>query len=130
MPTRAGRTIAQQRLSLSPLLVRPEATWRLDVNAFAQHRHPQTLQLRHFHSTTSALQANKDAEKAQPSEAELAETQETVPEWQNPLHHNSAEMNKMFEEDFQEGQPVVPAALPPFETDPEKVVAPPHGESM
>lgn len=89
------------------------------------------VHVRQFHGTSSALalEKNKDAEKAKPTEAELAETQETVPEWQNPLHHDNPEMNKMFEEDFQEGQPIDPAPLPPFETDPEKVVAPPHGES-
>jgi hypothetical protein len=118
-------TITQQSPSSLP------SKLRLHASASAQNRRPQSLHLRHFHCTTSALEKSKDAEKATPTETELAETEETVPEWQNPLHHNNPEMNKMFEEDFQEGQDtIVPAPLPPFETDPEKVVAPPHGESI
>jgi large subunit ribosomal protein L7/L12 len=69
---------------------------------------------------------NKDAEKANPTEEELNETEDTIPEWQNPLHYNNPEMNKMFPEDFSEGEEMVAAPLPPFETDPDKVVAPPR----
>jgi large subunit ribosomal protein L7/L12 len=69
---------------------------------------------------------HKDAAKAQPTEEELNETDETIPEWQNPLHHNNPEMKKMFSEDFAEGEEMPAIPLPPFETDPDKVVAPPH----
>jgi large subunit ribosomal protein L7/L12 len=69
---------------------------------------------------------HKDAEKAKPTEEELNETDETIPEWQNPLHHNNPEMNKMFPEDFSEGEEMPAVPLPPFETDPDKAVAPPH----
>lgn len=62
---------------------------------------------------------------AKPTEEELNETEETVPVWQNPIHHGDENMKKQFEEDFEgEEMPVNP--LPPFETDVDKVVAPPH----
>lgn len=81
--------------------------------------------IRVFHSTPSLLNVgNADAEKTKPTED--SETEDTVPVWQNPLHHNNPEMNKMFPEDFPEGEEVVASPLPPFETDPDKVVAPPH----
>ena len=50
------------------------------------------------------------------------------PEWQNPLHHNNAEMNKIFPEDFAPGEEMVKAPLPPMEMPGEegKVLAPPH----
>ena len=35
-------------------------------------------------------------------------------------------MQKMFEEDFAEGEEIPAIPIPPFETDPEKAVAPPH----
>ena len=49
-----------------------------------------------------------------------------MPAWQNPLHQNNPQMNKMFKEDFHEQEQIEPIPLPPFETDPDKVVAPPH----
>merc|ERR1712238_451323 len=53
-------------------------------------------------------------------------TEDTIPVWQNPRHHGNPEMQKMFKEDFEEGEemPIIP--MPPLETDPDKVVAPPH----
>jgi large subunit ribosomal protein L7/L12 len=69
---------------------------------------------------------HKDAEAAKPTEEELAETEDTVPVWQNPLHHNNPEMKKMFAEDFEEGEEIPIIPMPPLETDPDKVVASPH----
>jgi len=80
-----------------------------------------------FHSTTSLFNlVHKDAEAAKPTEEELTETEDTIPVWQNPLHHNNPEMQKMFEEDFEEGEEIPAIPMPPLETDPEKTVAPPH----
>ena len=81
-----------------------------------------------YHSTASGLHAfvHKDAQAAQPTEEELNETDETIPVWQNPLHHNNPEMKKMFAEDFENGEEMIEIPLPPLETDPSKVVAPPH----
>lgn len=46
------------------------------------------------------------------------------PEWQNPLHHNNPEMQKMFIEDFPDGDmPILP--LPPFDDR-----NPPHIEAL
>lgn len=84
--------------------------------------------MRHsFHTTSSLFHlVHKDAEAAKPTEEELAETEDTIPVWQNPLHHNNPEMQKMFEEDFAEGEEIPAIPMPPLETDPEKAVAPPH----
>jgi len=53
---------------------------------------------------------------------------DVVPVYQNPLHHNNPELEKMFEEDFEDGEemPIIP--LPPLNTsgDPNKVMAPEH----
>eukprot|EP00980_Cylindrotheca_fusiformis_P003659 scaffold818_cov136-Cylindrotheca_fusiformis.AAC.25 len=86
-----------------------------------------TQRNRYLHSTATLLHlVHKDAEKAKPTEAELGETEETIPEWQNPLHHKGAEAKRMFAEDFESGEEMPHVPLPPFETDPNKVVAPPH----
>mmetsp|Transcript_1192 Transcript_1192/g.2556 ORF Transcript_1192/g.2556 Transcript_1192/m.2556 type:complete len:267 (-) Transcript_1192:105-905(-) len=87
-----------------------------------------TAGMRHsFHTTSSLLHlVHKDAEAAKPTEEELAETEDTIPVWQNPLHHNNPEMQKMFEDDFAEGEEIPAIPMPPLETDPEKAVAPPH----
>jgi len=80
-----------------------------------------------FHTSTLLLNlVHKDSEAAKPTEEELAETEDTVPVWQNPLHHNNPEMQKMFEDDFEEGEEMPAIPMPPLETDPEKAVAPPH----
>lgn len=80
-----------------------------------------------FHTSTSLFNlVHKDAEAAKPTEEELAETEDTIPVWQNPLHHNNPEMQKMFEDDFEEGEEIPAIPMPPLETDPEKAVAPPH----
>lgn len=81
---------------------------------------------RNFHASCMPRQiVNKDAEKAKPTEEEFNETEETIPVWQNPLHQEDENMKKQFEEDFERGEmPINP--LPPFETDVDKVVAPPH----
>jgi large subunit ribosomal protein L7/L12 len=81
-----------------------------------------------YHPTASLLHyVHKDAEAAKPTGEELNETEDTVPVWQNPLHHKHPEMQKMFADDFQEdGQAMPEIPLPPLETDPDKVVAPPH----
>ncbi|KAG7358799.1 50S ribosomal protein L7/L12 [Nitzschia inconspicua] len=69
---------------------------------------------------------HKDAAAAQPTEEELNETEDTIPEWQNPLHYKNPEMQKMFSDDFEEGAEIPVIPQPPLETDPDKVVAPPH----
>lgn len=80
-----------------------------------------------YHSTSyQSHLVHKDAAAAQPTENELNETEDTIPEWQNPLHHNNPDMKKMFLEDFAEGEVMPEIPLPPLETDPDKVVAPPH----
>lgn len=82
---------------------------------------------RSYHSAHATLHLQKDTdyETVKPTLVEMVE-KTTVPVWQNPLHHNNPEMKKMFHEDFQAGEEMVPTPLPPFETDADKVVAPPH----
>ena len=80
-----------------------------------------------FHTSTSLLNlVHKDALAAKPTEEEMAETEDTIPVWQNPFHHKNPEMEKMFEDDFEEGEEIPTIPMPPLETDPEKAVAPPH----
>lgn len=80
-----------------------------------------------FHTSTSLFNlVHKDADVAKPTEEEVAETEDTIPVWQNPLHHNNPDMLKMFEDDFEEGEEIPAIPMPPLETDPEKAVAPPH----
>jgi large subunit ribosomal protein L7/L12 len=88
----------------------------------------QSRYARHLH-TTSPLRnlVHKDFEKAMPTEEEANETEDTIPVWQNPLHHNNPEMQKMFPEDFAEGEEMPILPLPPLSSDdPDKVLAPPH----
>lgn len=63
-------------------------------------------------------EATSDDKPAAPAE------DDEVPNWQNPLHHNNPEKQKIFEEDFPPGEMPV-QELPPFEdpNDPEKVLA-------
>lgn len=87
----------------------------------------QSANVRHHHSTSVVSKDSKPEETPAPTqEAQSATAQDEVPVWQNPLHHNNPAMEKMFEEDFQEGETMVPSPMPPFETDPSKAVAPPH----
>jgi large subunit ribosomal protein L7/L12 len=110
--------------------------YKLSSVQFRQHR-PSWLSLaqekkrdtsQHWYHSTSSLShlVHKDAAAALPTEEELNETEDTIPEWQNPLHYKNPDMQKMFADDFADGEemPVIP--LPPLETDPDKVVAPPH----
>ncbi len=102
-----------------------------NANATAQRNIPPTYAKAQFASCASHFQSyhtmlpisqiqNKDSDIISPQK------EDAVPVWQNPLHHNKQEMKKMFEEDFEEREEISPAPLPPFETDPHKVVAPPH----
>lgn len=76
--------------------------------------------------------ASSSSGGAPPTPAEAAEEgynpPPDCPEWQNPLHHNHAEMNKIFPEDFAPGEEMPRAPLPPMEAPGEegKVLAPPH----
>ena len=80
-----------------------------------------------FHSSSYLSHfVHKDAEIAKPTESELNETEDTIPVWQNPLHRDNPDMQKMFEDDFADGEVMPEIPLPPLETDPDKVVAPNH----
>jgi large subunit ribosomal protein L7/L12 len=102
------------------------------LTCVAQYK--QTKQLsasrygRSLHATPALSHlVHKDFEKAQPTPEESSESEDTIPEWQNPLHHNNSDLKKMFPEDFSEGQELPVLPLPPLSTDdPDKVVAPPH----
>ena len=115
---------AQRRFLTNVTTTATKATKNTTVTSFRRNRW--------FHSTSYTWQAikNKDAEQAKPTEEELNETEDTIPVWQNPLHHDNPEMKQMFEEDFKEGDEMPIQPLPPFETDPDKAVAPPHVEKL
>ena len=94
------------------------------------------LQQRQFHYSARAQNLeNKNAKAAQPTEEELNETEETVPVWQNPRHHESSssgDEKKIFKEDFAEGEEMPLHPLPPLSAteDENAVAAPPHIEAL
>ena len=62
-----------------------------------------------------------------PAAADGAEEEEDeCPVWQNPLHHNNPEFEKVFEEDFAPGEEMPAVPLPPFSSNDSGVEAPPH----
>ena len=78
----------------------------------------------------NAKPAVKEDSKEEGSKAKKAEEEDDdpCPAWQNPLHHNNPDYNKVLAEDFEPGEemPVVP--LPPFEEEgnEDKVLASPE----
>ena len=82
------------------------------------------ISIRNIGSTPRLLDDNSAEPKpkvGEESEVEGGETNEVdddpCPPWQNPLHHNNPDYQKVLSEDFEPGEemPVVP--LPPFETE-------------
>ena len=84
----------------------------------------------------SPAEANdaKKEEDSTPPPAETTKAEEPpeekkedddVPDWQNPLHHNNPDMQKIFEEDYGPGEEMPIAEAPPLEDpeNPEKVLA-------
>jgi large subunit ribosomal protein L7/L12 len=49
-----------------------------------------------------------------------------IPEFQNPLHHVDTAKDKIFEEDYAEGEVMPEIPLPPLSDDPNDIGAPPH----
>ena len=82
-----------------------------------------------YSSSSSTSKKEKDRQQAEPTPQELAETSDTVPEWQNPRHVN-IERDEFFEAENLSSPPPSPLPLPPFETSPDAVVAPPHIEEV
>lgn len=68
---------------------------------------------------------DKGGDAAADSPAAKDDTDEEVPNYQNPLHHKHPEKLKQFEEDFKEGEEIPYQELPPFEDpqNPDKVLA-------
>lgn len=86
------------------------------VNKFP---YPQQKRFNSFQSTRSLLEESKE------DKAPAAPEADEVPEFQNPLHHNNPDSEKIMIEDYPEGEaPIVP--LPPFDDGSGNVVAPPH----
>ena len=75
---------------------------------------------------TSAKVVNPVAEEDEPDFVipKYADRPEDCPVWQNPLHHNNPEYEKVYPEDFPDGEmPILP--LPPLEG-----TVPPHIEAL
>jgi len=64
--------------------------------------------------------------KAIKEEALAAAEGTECPEWQNPLHHNNPDMNKIMIDDFEPGEEIPFAPVPPPDDGSGKVQAPPH----
>ena len=72
--------------------------------------------------TSAWIHSTRLLQEKQPDEDEC-------PAWQNPLHHNNPELEKMFPEDFKEGEEMPLVPLPPLASegdDSTKVLAPTH----
>ena len=107
--------------------LRRSASYRLNKPVdFCARRRPlyPTAQVRCISSTN--LKNDKNG-----AEQAVADD-DPVPDWQNPLHHNNPDMQKIFREDFDSEEDFEEAVqpLPPFETDPEHILAPPHIEDL
>lgn len=112
------RLVQSQRRLLTCCVGQYKQTKQLSASRYGRSLHA-TPALSHL--------VHKDFEKAQPTPEERSESEDTIPEWQNPLHHNNSDLKKIFPEDFSDGQELPVLPLPPLSTDdPDKVVAPPH----
>jgi large subunit ribosomal protein L7/L12 len=90
-----------------------------------------TVQQRQFHySARTQNIENKNAKAAQPTEEEQNETDETVPVWQNPQHHDNNQEKKIFKEEFKTDEEMPVQPLPPLSAEDNKVAAPPHIEAL
>lgn len=87
-----------------------------DLSPFSQ----QQQRFKSFKSTQTICEDQKDKAPAPP-----AEDTDEVPAFQNPLHHNDPNKEKIMIDDYPEGEaPIVP--LPPFDDGSGNVVASPH----
>jgi large subunit ribosomal protein L7/L12 len=79
-------------------------------------------------SASASASASAGAEAGASETPKPEDAEDDVPSWENPLHWKefNPETNKVFEEDFAEGEemPVVP--LPPISEDPNAILADPH----
>jgi len=90
--------------------------FNMNVNKFP---YSQQTRFNSFQSTRTLLEESKEDKAPAPAEAD------EVPEFQNPLHHNDPNSEKIMLDDYPEGEaPIVP--LPPFDDESGNVVAPPH----
>mmetsp|Transcript_4844 Transcript_4844/g.7165 ORF Transcript_4844/g.7165 Transcript_4844/m.7165 type:complete len:257 (+) Transcript_4844:217-987(+) len=87
------------------------------------HRVSSTLQRRSI-STTSIV-CDKDGGEPK-LKVEAASADDECPEYQNPLHHNDPQLNKIMIDDFEPGEEIPFAQLPPLDDGSGKVAAPPH----
>lgn len=83
----------------------------------------QQYRFKSFQSTPSLYK--EEATSASSTESK-PEEDDPCPDWQNPLHHNNPEHEKVFFEDFAEGESPEILPLPPFDQGDGKVVAAPH----
>jgi large subunit ribosomal protein L7/L12 len=76
-------------------------------------------------SENSAPEPKDMSKYDHPTIPKFADRPADCPDWQNPLHHNNPEMQKMFPEDFGEGEEMPILPLPPLDGR-----APPHIEKL
>jgi len=136
-----------QRLIVQRLLARRVlGTRSLPICSYTVVKAPSNqLRQRWIHSTSPILKSEEDdAKQAEDTKKEAETTQETklsesaaekppespkeddIPEWQNPLHHNNPDYEKMFPEDFAPGEEMPVLPLPPMAKEGSNVQAPEH----
>jgi large subunit ribosomal protein L7/L12 len=83
-----------------------------------------------------ASRPNENPQQIKPKEKTQSDDQSTVsdsektidpcPPWQNPIHHNDPNLDKIMLEDFKNGETPTLVPLPPFDPGDGRVVAAPH----
>jgi len=93
---------------------------------------PTATAIRFSSTGTATTKKDKDRQQAEPTAQELAETPDTIPEWQNPRHVPNEEVVFLDTTDQADSAAAAPSPLPlpPFETSPDAIVAPPHIEEL
>ena len=70
-------------------------------------------------------EGKEESDNKKKAAATTPKEDDDCPPWQNPLHHNNPDNEKIFAEDFGPGEEMVPMDLPPMEgpNNPDKILA-------
>jgi large subunit ribosomal protein L7/L12 len=127
----ASRLLAVQRLLLTHRVLSASSLHNNALNPLRVRRN-----VRWIHSSVPILKSQEDKQEKETEESKTAETKQAaetkpekdddIPPWQNPLHHNNPELDKIFPEDFAEGEEMPVLPLPPMAKEGSNVQAPQH----
>jgi len=130
----ASRLLAVQRLLFTHRVLSTSSLHNNALNPLRVRRN-----IRWIHSSIPILKSQEDKQEKETEESKkTAETKQAaeikpekdddddIPPWQNPLHHNNPELEKIFPEDFAEGEEMPVLPLPPMAKEGSNVQAPQH----